>query len=194
MRTPLARSTVTVAAALTLVLTATLGAAAQTGTPAGGEPGQRGSAYPVAIHQGTCDDPVAQPVGPAIDAGVAGFGDDNPFIGLNIEQPVLVANGDYSGHLAYFTEAPHVIAVHRSAEEFGTIVACGQIAGYDDGGRLIVALRGVESSTVGGVAVLEENSGIVDETLELIGQSTDFGDESVDVAVYIVPGNRTAED
>lgn len=149
---------------------------------------ERASAYPVAIHPGTCDDPVAQPVGPAIDAGVVGFDPDAAFVGINPQLPVLVASADYEAPLAYFTEAPHVIAIHESSEEFGTIIACGQIAGYIHDGTLVVGIRSVSNVAVNGVAILEENTTVVDKALDLIDHSAKFGDESTHIAVYIVPG------
>jgi hypothetical protein len=182
---------------LALFSLATLGASAQEATPAADL--QRASAYPVSIHQGTCQDLVAQPVGPAVDAGVAGRDVDDAdagdgFIGINAQLPVLEASADYDGTLAYFTEAPHVVVIHESAEEFGTIIACGQIAGFENDRQLVFGIRGDTTSLVSGVAIIEENTTIVDEALDLIDQEVDFGDDSIHLTVYIVSGASESDE
>lgn len=171
-----------------------LGASAQGATPEASPPIdlERASANPVSIHQGTCQDFVAQPVGPAIDTGVAGFGETAEFIGINTQLPVLVASADYDGTLAYFTEAPHVVVIHQSSEDFGTVIACGQIAGYEHDGRLVFAIRSTSDVPVNGVAIFEENTTVVDEALDLIDRQSDFGDDSIHVTVYIVSGDIEA--
>ncbi len=186
---------------LVLFVAATLGASAQ-GATAVATPSanlERASAYPVSIHQGTCQDLVAQPVGPAIDAGVAGLDIDNAdaaagFIGINAQLPVLEASADYDGTLAYFTEAPHVVVIHESAEEFGTIIACGQIAGFENDGQLVFGIRGDSSSLVSGVAIIDENMTVVDEALDLIDKEVDFGDDSIHLTVYIVSGASESDE
>lgn len=186
---PLVRMVLTTITALAFLPAITLAAAQPASPPATPVDGnlQRVSAYPVAIHSGTCEDPVAQPEGPAIDAGVANFNVDAPFLGLNIDQPVLEASADYSGSLAYFTEAPHVVAIHASAEDFGTIVACGQIAGYVQDGQVVFALRGQANAAISGVAIMENNTDVVDEVLDLIDRPFELGDDSVSLTVYIIP-------
>ncbi len=169
---------------------ATLGASAQDASPAATPAGdlERASAYPVSIHQGTCQDWVAQPVGPTIDAVVAGREADATFIGINAQLPALVASADYDGTLAYFTDTPHVVAIHASAEDFGTVVACGQVAGFESDGQLILAIRGEPDTAVSGIAILEDNTTVVDDALDLVDESVDFGDDSIHVIVYIVSG------
>lgn len=196
-----ARHLLTIVGTLALFLFATLGASAQEATP-GATPAadlQRASAYPVSIHQGTCQDLVAQPVGPAVDAGVAGLDIDDAdadagFIGINAQLPVLEASADYDGTLAYFTEAPHVVVIHESAEEFGTIIACGQIAGFVNDGQLVFGIRGDTGSLVSGIAIIEENTTVVDEALDLIDQEADFGDDSIHLTVYIISGDSESDE
>jgi hypothetical protein len=185
---------------LVLFVAATLGASAQ-GATAVATPSadlKRASAYPVSIHQGTCQDLVAQPVGPAIDAGVAGLDINNAdaagFIGINAQLPVLEASADYDGTLAYYTETPHVVVIHENAKEFGTIIACGQIAGFENDGQLVFGIRGDTTSLVSGVAIIEENTTIVDEALDLIDQEVDFGDDSIHLTVYIVSGASESDE
>lgn len=198
----LIRQLMTTVSLLVVVASVTLGtaasAAAQAATPAATPEATptvglaRAMAFPVSIHQGTCQDFVAQPVGPAIDAGVAGHDVDDPgaeLIGINAQLPVLEASADYDGTLAYFTDTPHVVVIHASSEEFGTAVACGQIAGFvDDDGELVFAIRGDGSDSVSGVAIFKENETVVDQELDLIDQEADFGDDSIHVTVYIVSG------
>lgn len=176
--------------ALCLATTGTLGTAAQESTPVAtpSTDAERGAAYPVSIHEGTCEDVVAQPVGPAIETNVAGLDDDAELIGPSSEEPVLVATADYDGTIDYFTESPHVIAIHESPETYGTIVACGEIAGYSDGDELVFAIRSGPDSSVSGIATVRENTTVVDQALDLVDQSVDFGDDSVHVTVYVIPG------
>jgi hypothetical protein len=195
----LVRHVLTIIGTLALVSVATLGATAQQATPGATSSAdlQRASAYPVSIHQGTCRDLVAQPVGPAVDASVAGLDIDDAdagFIGINAQLPVLEASADYDGTLAYFTEAPHVVVIHESAEEFGTIIACGQIAGFENDGQLVFGIRGDTTSLVSGVAIIEKNTTIVDEALDLIDQEVDFGDDSIHLTVYIVSGASESDE
>lgn len=147
---------------------------------------ERGLAYPVSIHRGTCDDPVLQPVGPAIEAGVAGWQPGAEVSGVTAQGPVLVAEADYDGTIEHFTETPHVIAIHESSEDYGTIIACGEIAGYVDDDTLVIPLRG-DDSPLSGVAIISENTMIVEEALELVDESLAFDHASIHLTVYIVP-------
>jgi hypothetical protein len=186
------RPLVTALGALALLVTAASGSAAQEATPDPTIATDRGMAYPVSIHRGSCEAPVAQPIGPTVDTAVAGYDDDAELIGTAMRPPVMVAEADVSATLAELTDAPHVIAVHASAETYGEIVACGEIAGYEDDGRLIFGLRATEGSSVSGIAILDDASGVVGRALEAIDQEDLLGDGKLRMTVLVVAGDAPA--
>lgn len=176
-------------AAVAMLIAGGAVASAQVGTATPG-PSARGAAYPVSVHVGTCENPVAQPVGPTVDTKVAGMNDDSEFIGIGAQAPVLVAKTDLDGVLDDYTGTPHVVAVHASAEEYGTIVACGEIAGYAKDDTLVFALRSVSGAQVSGIAVLSQGKSLLDQVLEEIDDSVSFSNDTVHLTVYIIPGNE----
>jgi plastocyanin len=131
--------------------------------------------YPVAIHQGSCDDPAEQPsfdLGEAALAGILDEGEDQEFRGPGDAVPVII--GNYIIQANYDTlldEQSHVVAVHRSADEMGDLVACGSLGGVVDAGRLTVGLEPLDDSGVRGVAVLDEdaegNLGLEDNQIQM---------------------------
>src|SRR5690606_20612789 len=127
------RALIAAFAAVSLLATG-LVAAAQDATPtptSGGQPG-----YPVSIHAGTCDTITAQPIGQTLDTEVAGL-DGGERAGVTDEGPVQAATGTVEQSMDDLTGTPHVVAVHASPEEYGTVVACGEIAGYLNDGQLV---------------------------------------------------------
>jgi hypothetical protein len=176
------RNLLAVLGAATLLATGTAGAAAQEATPT---PASTAASYPVSIHRGTCDDPVAQPLGPTLDTEVAGL-DGGERVGVSPERPVLVASGTVDGTLDDLTGTPHIVAVHASAEDYGTIVACGEIAGYAEDGRVVFALRGVDGADVSGVAILDDQPSFLDEVLKEL--DLDFGSGKLSLTVLVIPG------
>lgn len=174
--------------ASTLLVTGAAGIAAQEASPT--PPTDRGVAYPVSIHEGTCEDPVAQPVGPTIDTVVAGYkGRESEIIGTAAEPPVLVATAELDATLDELTGTPHVVAVHASAEAYGEIVACGEIAGYEDAGKLVFGLRSVEGSEVSGVAILDDAPTPIDKALEALDQEDLLDDGELLLTVYVLPAD-----
>lgn len=171
-----------VAALAAAALLAT-GVVAQVGTPTAET--LASPSYPVSIHAGTCDNPTAQPIGPTLDTEVAGL-DDGERVGISDEPPVLTASGKVDGSLDDLTGTPHVVAVHASAEDYGTIVACGEIAGYTEDGRLVFALRSVDGSDVSGIAILDDQPSFLDEVLSQL--DLDFGGDTLSLTVLVVPG------
>jgi len=136
---------------------------AQATTPAA-TPGGPSAGYPVAIHNGTCDNPTAEPAWKLDDAIGVGIGSDNTpdTIGVVKGAPVLESSTKVSVKLDDLGKDPHVIAVHASAEKYGTIIACGTIGGVKDNGKVVISLTAVNGSTVVGVAILDEdNSGVL---------------------------------
>lgn len=138
-------------------------------------------AFPVAIHEGTCDQPVAEPkfqVGDAVPYGLNGEDDAQAeeVRGIPPEAPVLRAQGTIDATFDDLLDSPHVVAVHQSAEEFGAIIACGNLGGIVDDGKLAVALRPATESGPTGVAILDEDrEGILG-----------IGENQVHVTVYLV--------
>ncbi len=183
------RHLATALGALALLAMAASGIAAQDATPAPPIATDRSIAYPVSIHRGSCEAPVAQPIGPTVDTAVAGYDDDAELIGTAMRPPVMVAEADVIATLAELTDTPHVIAVHASAEAYGQIVACGEIAGYEDDGRLIFGLRATEGSTVSGIAILDDTSGVLGRALEAIDQQDLLGDGQLRMTVFVVAGD-----
>lgn len=169
--------------ALILLATAAPGAGAQEATPPTATVTMH--VYPVSIHRGTCEAPVAQPVGSSAETSIAGFDTDSELVGVSGQSPVLTASVEFDGTLEELTDSPHVLAIHASPEGFGTIVACGEIAGYEDDGTLIVPIRSGSRSDVSGIAFVHEGRSFIDMALEELGASTDLTDDTVTVAVYI---------
>jgi hypothetical protein len=140
------------------------------------------ASYPVSIHAGTCDAPTAQPIGPTLDTGVAGL-DDGELVGISEQAPVQVASETFDGTLDDLTGTPHVVAVHASAEGYGTILACGEIAGYAEDGRLVIALRSVDGSGVSGVAILDDDPSFLDRALAAL----DLDTGKLSLTVLVIP-------
>ncbi len=150
-------------------------AIASQATPAAGT--SAGGNYPVAIHQGTCEMPTPQPAY-QLD-NTAPVGADQPdatVLGTPTGVPVLTSSGKISATLEDVANGGNVLAIHASPEMFGTIIACGQIAGPNIDDRLTIALQPVGGSTVTGVATLgKDSSGILG-----------LGDSEIAVTVYLV--------
>ena len=86
---------------------------------------------------------------------------------------------------------PGIIAVHASSEDFGTIVACGELTApmWEDESDVVVGIRPLEGSAVYGFAVFERDTGNVPI----------FGENTTGVTVYLfqdlstLRGERMAE-
>jgi len=140
---------------------------------------------PVAIHQGTCESPVGQPAFMLQDATPWGSSDDAPtVVGTNPGPPVAVSESEISASLDDLTTTPYVVAVHASADDYGTIVACGQIAGIERAGALVIQLAAAGDSTVSGIAVIEQNDGL---HLDLgDDRNIQITEDKLDITVYLV--------
>jgi len=75
-----------------------------------------------------------------------------------------------------------VLAVHAIPEEHGTIVACGQIAGSELDGKLVILQATGGDGNVAGVAVIEKGKGLC---LILGKGSFDFEEDQVKVTAYL---------
>jgi hypothetical protein len=136
--------------------------------------------YFVAIHEGTCEEPVAASswdVGEAHLPGVDDDQDEGEMRGSTDAVPVLIVDetvGTDFGNV--LDDGQYLIAVHESAENFGNIVACGALGGVVDDGRLVIGLEEVGGSGVQGVAVIDEDSG------GILG----LGDDELSIKVYLL--------
>jgi hypothetical protein len=138
------------------------------------------AAHPVAIHQGTCQQPVAEP---AYDLGTAGPPTDEqgqpiPPQGVLTAPPLLEAAAEdveYNLGDLLASGQPYVVIVHQSAEEFTTYLACGELAGPFVDNQLEIALRPVGNAGFAGVATFEggddTTTSVVYVITELLGLS-----------------------
>lgn len=150
-----------------LASTSTLLAQQSTATPSVLQTG-----YPVAIHQGTCDDPTAEPAFDLNTADPYGAGsDDAETLGTSSTTPVLEANATVDAKLSDLANDGNVIAVHASADDYATIILCGQIAGTSTGGKLVFALLPVGDIKMSGIAILEDKGDQTDVTAYLTTES-----------------------
>lgn len=150
--------------------------------------------HPVSIHQGTCDEPVPQPVGQTADSQIVGLDDDALFIGATSQPPVVSARLDFDGTIDDLTETPHVVAVHTSPQEYGSIVACGEIAGFEHDGTLVIPVLGTNDSGVSGIAVVSQERSLIDRALGELDPSLRLTDDSVSISVYLIPADATPAD
>jgi hypothetical protein len=160
--------------AMLFVSTAAVGAAQE--ATADATPGGPSEGYPVAIHEGSCDQPTTEPAWELGDAVAFGVEQEPDVIGSAITQTIAATSSDLDFSLDSANDTDYVIAVHASAEDQDTIVACGQVAGIRSEGRLVVSLAAVGESEVTGVAIFDEDSG------GLLG----LGEGQTQVTVYIV--------
>ena len=146
---------------------ATPGAEAQSPSP---------DEHPVTINPGTCDQPVARPA--FLAGGTTPWGLVETGIPDLTGAPLLMAEATLQTTLDDLLHAgrPHVILVHQSAEQFGTHLACGDIAGAIADGQLAIALRPVGDSGVAGVAILDRDE------RGFLG----LGEQEVRTTVYVV--------
>lgn len=182
---------VAVLAAASLLAASLVAVAAQESTPTAGSLGQ--PSYPVSIHAGTCDNLTAQPLGPTLDTEVAGI-DGGERFGISDAAPVLAASGTVDHSMDDLTGTPHVVAVHASPEDYGTVVACGEIAGYVDDGQLVFALRSVDGSGVSGIAILDDQPSFLSDVLADLDLDLDLdlGSHELSLTVLVIPPGETA--
>ena len=142
---------------------------AQEATPTA-EPGAaQGVEYPVAVHAGTCAMPTPEPEFDLSSTIVVGSDvAEAEFIGITPGPPALAASGTIDSSLADLAATERVIALHQSADEYDTLVACGFIAGLNAEGQLVVTLQEVEMSGVSGIAFFTENEDQTDVSVYVL--------------------------
>lgn len=167
---------VSLAFATALGLSSVGGAALAQEEDATPEPGAMMDDLPVAIHQGTCEEPTAEPAFEMENATQVGADEDDPeFIGPSTGEEILVTDETVEANLTDAAEEGHIVGVHASADEFGTLVACGEIGGVLQDGEIAVAIDEVDESGVTGIALLtEDESGFLG-----------LGDDEINVSIYL---------
>lgn len=126
--------------------------------------------YPVSIHEGKSEAPIAQPVGRTSDPSVVGLEGENVPIGTTGQLLVLSATQEDEGTLEDLTGAQHVVVIHNRSERYGAIVACSEISGYDRDGVLAIPMRAISDEEV-------------DTPVDLL-------DDAVKVIAYLVQGHE----
>lgn len=150
-------------------------AVAQQATPPtsatpGASPAPISAEHPVAVHQGACPQPEAEPVGDPVNAQTFGStAEEAEQVGSSSFPAALTAEITLDSPLDEVTGVPHAIAIHQDPSQFGTIIACGDIAGSVVENTMIVPIRPVNQGTVAGTATIQEEDG------------------SVTITVYVVP-------
>jgi len=143
--------------AVLLASTAASGAAQE--ATADATPGGPSEGYPVAIHEGSCDQPTTEPAWEIGNAVTFGVDQDQPdVIGSAVTRIVAATSSDLDFSLDSANDTDYVIAIHASPEDQDTIVACGQVAGIRSEGQLVVSLAAVGESEVSGIAIFDEDS------------------------------------
>lgn len=166
--------------AVALLPVPSVGGAAVTGnvTTPTSTPGYPTEGYPIALYEGTCDSLAAEPAYKMGNAVTFDAANDNDVktIGRGEPAPPLVhVSVTVESSLEDLGSQQHAIVVHASAEEYESILACGNILGAVEEGRLAIALQPTEGSSVVGVAILSE------ETSGALG----LGENEVQATVYV---------
>jgi plastocyanin len=119
--------------------------------------------HPVHIHAGTCaelgdvvfplDNLVAPDMAatPGADAGAAATPE------ADMGEVVAESTTTVEAPLADILAAPHAINVHESAENIQNYIACGDLSGEPEDGRLEIDLAELNDSGLSGMATLEED-------------------------------------
>jgi hypothetical protein len=148
------------------------------GTPVGEQLDFQG--YPVAIHSGVCEDFTSEPmydIGDFVETNVYAEGQqeagdmegDIPSEAENLG-PVYVLQDEvpaFEGNILE-EENPRVVAVHESPEQFGTVIACGQILNVEQDDNVVVFLHPVGASNHVGYLNLGQEGGEADGYLWLM--------------------------
>jgi hypothetical protein len=134
--------------------------------------------YPVALHEGTCDELTSEPAWQLDDAVAVGVTDEgveqDDVVGPEVAVTVVGAAGAIDATLNDLAGGSYVIAVHASPDDFDTVIACGQVAGVKTDGKIVVALVPVGESTFAGIAIVDEDTAGV----------LDLGEGQTQVTVY----------
>jgi hypothetical protein len=137
-----------------------------------------GSQHPVTINAGSCAE-LGEVVIPLGDAGdhlpIDGVESAGEHQGAESAVPVDGSLTKVSLAITDLIGQPHSIAVHASADDIDTVIACGDIGGLPMGTQFPVGLAEVNGSGTWGVAILQDN-----------------GDGTTQIGIYVVK-DETAE-
>ncbi len=110
--------------------------------------------------------------------------DEDEIFALNSRPIVYKAEAEIDATFDDLFDSPEIAAVHRSAEAYDVIVACGEltrVGDTEDDDEVLVALRPVGGSGFYGYAVFERDTGNVPV----------FGENTTGVTVYLFKGLST---
>ncbi len=167
--TALVAAVMVLVAGLVVVAPASM-AQGTTGTPgAMGTPDAMGHDHPVHIHSGTCETlgDVVYPLTNLTDAGgmgtpMAGM-DASPMADMTgtpmagMGEVVAQSTTTVEASLDDILAAEHAINVHESPENSQNYIACGNLTGTPEDGRLQIEVGEQNDSGYAGTAVLEDN-------------------------------------
>ncbi len=118
--------------------------------------------HPVALHQGTCQQPTPEP---AFDLGsTAPFSNEQGTVvpqtelrGTLTAPPLLLSRGNPEVRLDDLLNPaqPYVVIVHESPQTFQTYLACGEVGGAVVDNRLVIGIRPLNNSGYAGTATFE---------------------------------------
>jgi hypothetical protein len=152
-------------------------------TPVGDDAAAAGR--PVHIHSGTCDT-LGDVVAPLNDLTLAtgGTGADETVVTDTAQAiPAEYSFSTVPMTIDQILAAEHAINAHESAEDIGTYIACGDLAGpVDANGSLVVGLRELNESDYAGIAVLSpsaQTAGSTDVSVFIAGGLT--GDDQAEL-------------
>ena len=137
--------------------------------------------HPSHIHAGDCSMP-GEVIVPLSDVGEVG----NEAQGAASHTHVDIGITKVDLALADILAADHSIMVHQSADDLGTVLACGSIGGHDVDGSFLVGISPVADSGYAGIAWLTDNGdGSTDVQVTLLqtgemGQHDEMDDEMAD--------------
>jgi plastocyanin len=104
--------------------------------------------------------------------------------------PVAVSTTSIAVTLDELLAEPHAINIHKSVEDIGTYVACGNVSGRLAGGTLVVGLQQLNGSGDAGVAILTEASGQTEVALYmLVVESAPVAASGTTATIEIVGSN-----
>lgn len=145
--------------------------------------------YPVAIYQGGCDEVAVAPSFELGSTALAGSDEDadsdteSTLRGATAAQPVVMVEATLDTTFATLLDnQDHVVAVHDGVLNPDNIVACGAIGGVVDDGQLVVGVYPQGTSSIAGIAILDEDQE------KILG----IGEDQVNVTVYLL-SNPQAE-
>ena len=127
--------------------------------------------YPVDVHPGTCEDWTTEPtfdIGIMQKTNVAAEGEQEPG-DTSAEVPAeaqslgdvykVAGDTDLGAQDLFDDGEPYIVGVHESADNYETLIACGQIMQIMDGDQVIVILQPVGGSDQTGFVRMGQEAG-----------------------------------